>query len=207
MNPARLIRVTKYTSSTSPPERWTPASRRWRSRPTTTTPSVSRRPLLHCSRPSRRRLDHPRRAWAGARRHRGRRGLLLLRVHFVDTLTRGGRIDYLICDEAQFYAPTRSTSSPDRRRAQIDVFAFGILSDFRSTCSPAGPGSSSSPTDDVLQVEALCWCGKRATHNARTENGEMVIEGEVIVVGDVDTDDPPLTWPTRCSAASTSAAG
>ena len=41
----------------------------------------------------------------------------------------------------------------------------------------------------VLQVEALCWCGKRATHNARTENGEMVTEGEVIVVGDVDDAD------------------
>jgi thymidine kinase len=40
----------------------------------------------------------------------------------------------------------------------------------------------------VLQVEALCWCGKRATHNARTEDGEMVTEGEVIVVGDTDTD-------------------
>ena len=39
---------------------------------------------------------------------------------------------------------------------------------------------------NVLQVEALCWCGKRATHNARTENGEMVTEGEVIVVGDVE---------------------
>jgi thymidine kinase len=47
----------------------------------------------------------------------------------------------------------------------------------------------------VLQVEALCWCGKRATHNARTENGVMVVEGEVIVVGDVDDpsdlDHPP----------------
>ena len=42
---------------------------------------------------------------------------------------------------------------------------------------------------NVLQVEALCWCGKRATHNARTENGVMVIEGEVIVVGDVDDPD------------------
>lgn len=39
---------------------------------------------------------------------------------------------------------------------------------------------------NVLQVEALCWCGQRATHNARTENGEMVTEGEVIVVGDVE---------------------
>ena len=45
---------------------------------------------------------------------------------------------------------------------------------------------------NVLQVEALCWCGQRATHNARTEDGEMVVEGEVIVVGDVDqTDEPP----------------
>jgi thymidine kinase len=40
---------------------------------------------------------------------------------------------------------------------------------------------------NVLQVEALCWCGKRATHNARTEDGVMVVEGEVIVVGDVDS--------------------
>lgn len=39
---------------------------------------------------------------------------------------------------------------------------------------------------NVLQVEALCWCGRRATHNARTENGDMVTEGEVIVVGDVE---------------------
>jgi thymidine kinase len=39
---------------------------------------------------------------------------------------------------------------------------------------------------NVLQVEALCWCGKRATHNARTENGVMVTEGDVIVVGDVE---------------------
>jgi thymidine kinase len=39
-------------------------------------------------------------------------------------------------------------------------------------------------------VEALCWCGKRATHNARTENGVMVVEGEVIVVGDVEQPQP-----------------
>jgi thymidine kinase len=43
----------------------------------------------------------------------------------------------------------------------------------------------------TLQVEALCWCGQRATHNARTENGEMVTEGDVIVVGDVDQFDAP----------------
>jgi thymidine kinase len=40
-------------------------------------------------------------------------------------------------------------------------------------------------------VEALCWCGKRATHNARTEDGVMVTEGEVVVVGDVEAADEP----------------
>jgi len=48
----------------------------------------------------------------------------------------------------------------------------------------------------VLQVEALCWCGKRATHNARTEDGVMITEGEVIVVGDVDV---PVDEPTVVS--------
>ena len=31
----------------------------------------------------------------------------------------------------------------------------------------------------------MCWCGARATHNARTVGGEMVVEGAQVVVGDV----------------------
>jgi len=41
----------------------------------------------------------------------------------------------------------------------------------------------------VLQVEALCWCGGRATHNARTLNGVMVVEGAQVVVGDTAAGD------------------
>ena len=40
-----------------------------------------------------------------------------------------------------------------------------------------------------LQVEALCWCGERATHNARTIGGVMVTEGEQVVVGDTNSQD------------------
>ena len=113
--------------------------------------------------------------------------------YVVDTLTQGGRIDYLICDEAQFF----TTDQVDQLariadELQIDVFAFGILTDFRTQLFE---GSSRlielADRVNVLQVEALCWCGKRATHNARTENGVMVVEGEVIVVGDVDKADQP----------------
>ncbi len=108
--------------------------------------------------------------------------------YVVDALTQGGRIDYLICDEAQFYTPTQIDQlAKVADELQIDVFAFGILTDFRSVLFP-GSARLVELADRVqtLQVEALCWCGKRATHNARTENGAMVVEGEVIVVGDVD---------------------
>jgi thymidine kinase len=109
--------------------------------------------------------------------------------YVVHSLTHGARIDYLICDEAQFYAPEQIEQlARIVDELQIDVFAFGILTDFRSRMFP-GSARLVELADrmHVLQVEALCWCGKRATHNARTEDGVMVTEGEVIVVGDTDT--------------------
>ena len=127
------------------------------------------------------------------RRHRGRDRLQLLAL-VVDSLTRGGRIDYLICDEAQFYTRWQVDQlAKIVDELQIDVFAFGILTDFRTELFE-GSARLVELADrmNVLQVEALCWCGKRATHNARTEDGAMVVEGEVIVVGDVDNpDDQP----------------
>jgi thymidine kinase len=108
-------------------------------------------------------------------------------VYVVDSLTHGARIDYLVCDEAQFYSPAQIEQlARVVDELQIDVFAFGILTDFRSVLFP-GSARLVELADrmQVLQVEALCWCGKRATHNARTVNGEMVTEGDVIVVGDM----------------------
>jgi thymidine kinase len=113
--------------------------------------------------------------------------------YVVDSLTHGARIDFLICDECQFYRPEQIEQlAKIVDELQIDVFAFGILTDFRTRLFP-GSARLVELADrmEVLQVEALCWCGKRATHNARTENGMMVTEGEVIVVGDVSTDEEP----------------
>jgi thymidine kinase len=104
----------------------------------------------------------------------------------VEQLSLGVRIDYVICDEAQFYAPQQIEQLA--RIADglgIDVFAFGILTDFRTKLFP-GSARLVELADRVqtLQVEALCWCGERATHNARTLDGVMVTEGEQVVVGD-----------------------
>jgi len=104
----------------------------------------------------------------------------------VDLLSQGRKIDYVICDESQFYTPEQIEQLA--RIADglgIDVYAFGILTDFRTKLFP-GSARLVELADRVqtLQVEALCWCGERATHNARTVDGNMVTEGEQVVVGD-----------------------
>ncbi|EFL35356.1 thymidine kinase [Streptomyces viridochromogenes DSM 40736] len=107
--------------------------------------------------------------------------------HVVDQLSQGGKVDYVIVDEAQFLAPEQidqlARVVDDLR---LDVFAFGITTDFRTKLFP-GSRRLIELADriETLQVEAMCWCGARATHNARTVGGEMVLEGEQVVVGDV----------------------
>ncbi len=105
----------------------------------------------------------------------------------VDQMSAGERLDYAIADEAQFYS---AEQVEDLARLVddlgLDVFAFGILTDFR-TCLFPGSARLVELADDIrpLQVQALCWCGAPATHNARTVDGQMVVEGEQVVVGDV----------------------
>ena len=108
----------------------------------------------------------------------------------VEMLSHGNRIDFLICDEAQFYEPEQIEQlAVIVDNLGIDVFAFGILADFRTKLFP-GSMRLVELADRIqaLQVEALCWCGSRATHNARTVGGVMVVEGEQVVVGDTDSD-------------------
>lgn len=116
----------------------------------------------------------------------------------LELLADGIRIDFVICDEVQFYAESQVEQLATIVDAlDIDVFAFGILTDFRTKLFP---GSSRlvelADRVNVLQVEALCWCGRRATHNARIINGVMVVEGEQVVVG--DTNDDVVAYEVLC---------
>ncbi|MEF9913813.1 thymidine kinase [Streptomyces sp. P5-A9] len=111
-----------------------------------------------------------------------------LYAYLVAQLTKGGRVDYVIVDEAQFLAPDQIDQlARVVDDLGMDVFAFGITTDFRTRLFP-GSQRLIELADRIeqLQVEALCWCGARATHNARTIDGEMVVEGAQVVVGDVN---------------------
>lgn len=109
----------------------------------------------------------------------------------VEQVTNGRRIDYLICDEAQFYAPEQIEQLARLvDEMGIDVYAFGITADFRTELFPGSRRLIElADRTQQLQVEALCWCGRPATVNARVVDGTMVVEGEQVVVGDVHAGD------------------
>ncbi|MEU7433515.1 thymidine kinase [Streptomyces sioyaensis] len=115
-------------------------------------------------------------------------------AHVIGRLSSGGRVDYVIADEAQFLTPEQIDQlARVVDDLELDVFAFGITTDFRSKLFPGSQRLVElADRVEVLQVEALCWCGARATHNARTVDGRMVVEGAQVVVGDVvgDVDSP-----------------
>ncbi|MEU6850129.1 thymidine kinase [Actinacidiphila alni] len=108
--------------------------------------------------------------------------------HLVAMISRGGRVDYVIVDEAQFLAPEQVDQlARVVDELDLDVHAFGITTDFRTRLFPGSQRLIElADRVEALQVEALCWCGERATHNARTVDGVMVVEGAQVVIGDVD---------------------
>ncbi len=107
--------------------------------------------------------------------------------YVVSELTGGRRVDFMVCDEAQFYTPAHIDQlARIVDELQIDVFCFGILTDFRTELFPASRRLVElCDRMEMLQVRPRCWCGEPATHNARTVNGVMVTEGSQVVVGDI----------------------
>lgn len=95
-------------------------------------------------------------------------------------------LDFMVCDEVQFYRPAQVDQlAAVVDEVGVDVFAFGLLTDFRG-CLFDGTARMIELADEhvPLSVEARCWCGHRATNNARLVDGVLAREGDTIVVGD-----------------------
>jgi thymidine kinase len=98
----------------------------------------------------------------------------------------GERLDYLICDEANFYTVAQVEQMADLVDLHhVDVYAFGLATDFRSELFPAA--RRLFELADVVarvQVEVLCWCGREGQLNARIVNGVVAREGAQVLIGD-----------------------
>jgi len=109
-----------------------------------------------------------------------------------------GEVDFMVCDEAQFYLScqidqlVRVVDDLD-----IDVFAFGLLTDFMGHLFPATARLLEMADErNEIQVESRCWCGELATHNARLVDGVQVYHGDVVVVD--DGSDTAISYELRC---------
>ncbi|MER7457767.1 thymidine kinase [Micromonospora sp. NPDC126480] len=109
-----------------------------------------------------------------------------LRALVRDAWAEGVRVDYLICDEASFYRVEHVEQMAELVDSyDVDVYAFGLATDFRSCLFPAAQRLFEL-ADQVarIQVEVLCWCGREGLLNARVVDGRVAREGAQVVIGD-----------------------
>lgn len=91
--------------------------------------------------------------------------------------------DCLIVDEAQFLSKleveelVRLVDEED-----LPVLAYGLRSDFRGELFE-GSKWLLAWSDSIEEVKTICWCGRKATFNARIYDGKIVKDGEQIELG------------------------
>jgi thymidine kinase len=114
-----------------------------------------------------------------------------LRVLVRERWATGQHVDYVIVDEAQFLSPEQVDQLAELADdVQIDVYCFGIATDFLSRLFP-GARRLFEVADELqpVQVEVLCWCGLPGRFNARVCGVEVLREGDTVVVADTE---PPM---------------
>ena len=89
----------------------------------------------------------------------------------------------IVVDEAQFL-----TKAQVQRLVEIvdddgiPVVCYGLRADFRGELFE-GSQWLLAWADTIEEVKTVCWCGKKATWNARISDGRVLKEGEQIVLG------------------------
>ena len=65
----------------------------------------------------------------------------------------------------------------------VPVMCYGLLSDFQGNLF-SGSKALVVLADKLQEIKTICWCGRKASFNARiNEQGEVVKHGEQIVLG------------------------
>ncbi len=91
--------------------------------------------------------------------------------------------DCVIVDEAQFL--TKAQVEYLVRivdEMNVPVIAYGLRTDFQGNFFE-GSLWLMAWADTIEEVKTICWCGKKATCNARVYNGKVVKEGDQILLG------------------------
>ena len=103
-------------------------------------------------------------------------------VEDLDSIPLDG-ISCVIVDEAHFLTAAqvrRLVDIVDER--DIPVICYGLRTDFRGELFE-GSRELLCWADTIEEIKTICWCGRKATFNARVHDGRIVREGEQILLG------------------------
>ena len=95
-----------------------------------------------------------------------------------------GNYDVVIVDEAQFLS-TDNINYLVHIVDDLDIntFCYGLRTDFKGELFE-GSKALLACADKIEELKTICWCGAKATHNARLgAAGEVVKKGEQIELG------------------------
>ena len=92
-------------------------------------------------------------------------------------------IECVIVDESHFLTAEQVKQLVDIvDERDIPVICYGLRSDFRGELFE-GSRELLRWADTIEEIKTICWCGRKATFNARVQNGRIVREGEQIMMG------------------------
>ncbi len=103
-------------------------------------------------------------------------------VEELDSIDLTG-IDCVIVDEAHFLTKeqvAKLVAIVDD--LNIPVICYGLRTDFRGELFE-GSRELLCWADTIEEIKTICWCGRKATFNARVQDGHIVREGEQILLG------------------------
>lgn len=97
------------------------------------------------------------------------------------------KVDCVLLDEAQFLTKAQvwqlARLSDELR---IPVLCYGLRTDFQGEMFP-GSAVLLGIADELVELKAVCWCGRKATMNLRVDaGGRPVTEGEQTEIGGND---------------------
>lgn len=95
--------------------------------------------------------------------------------------------DAIIVDEVQFATPQEiDFLAQIVDNLNIPVMCYGLRADFQNKLFP-GSERLLAIADKIIEIKTVCWCGKKATCNARYNKNGIVREGKQIKLGANDS--------------------
>ncbi len=94
-----------------------------------------------------------------------------------------GNCSVILIDESQFLTAKHIDDIKDFiMEKDISVLCYGLKTNFTSKLFD-GSKRLIEISDVQEEIKGICWCGKKATQNARVVNGNVVYTGEEIQIG------------------------